>query len=152
MKVILKKDMSSLGGYGEIVNAARGYARNYLIPRGIAIEATPGNLRQLDSERSAYVKKVAARVADAEKLASELEAVSLIFERKAGEDEKLFGSVTTHDIEEALKSKGFASIDRKAISLNEPIKTIGSHVAAVKLHPEVSANIKIEVLVEAVKE
>jgi large subunit ribosomal protein L9 len=152
MKVILKKDMSSLGGYGEVVTAARGYARNYLIPRGMAIEATPGNLRQLDSERAAYVKKVAARVADAEKLASELEAVSLSFERKAGEDDKLFGSVTTHDIEEALKSKGFASIDRKAISLKEPIKTIGSHAVAVKLHPEVSANIKIEVLVEAVEE
>ncbi len=152
MKVILKKDMSPLGGYGEVVTAARGYARNYLIPRGMAIEATPGNLRQLDSERVAYVKKVAAKVADAEKLASELEAVSLSFERKAGEDDKLFGSVTTHDIEEALKSKGFQSIDRKAISLTEPIKTVGSHVAAVKLHPEVSANIKIEVVVEAVEE
>ncbi len=152
MKVILKKDMSSLGGYGETVNAARGYARNYLIPRGMAVEATPGNLRQLESERVAYVKKVAAGVADAEKLAAALEAVSLSFERKAGEEDKLFGSVTTHDIEEALKSKGFDSIDRKAITLGEPIKTIGTHVAAVKLHPEVSANIKIEVVVEAVKE
>ncbi len=148
MKVILKKDMSSLGGYGEVVNAARGYARNYLIPRGMAVEATPGNLRQLDSERVAYVKKVSARKHDAEKLASELEAVSLTFERKAGEDDKLFGSVTTHDIEEALKSKGFGSVDRKAITLGEPIKTIGSHVAAVKLYPEVSANIKIEVVKE----
>lgn len=152
MKVILKKDMSSLGGYGEVVNAARGYARNYLIPRGIAIEATPGNLRQLDSERAAYVKKVAAKVADAEKLVAELEAVSLSFERKAGEDSKLFGSVTTHDIEEALKAKGFASIDRKAITLGEPIKTVGTHAASVKLHPEVSASIKVEVVAEAAKE
>ncbi len=152
MKVILKKDMSSLGGYGDIVNAARGYARNYLIPRGIAIEATPGNLKQLDSERDAYVKKVAAKAADATKLAAELEALSLSFERKAGEDDKLFGSVTTHDIEEALKAKGFASIDRKSITLAEPIKTAGAHVAAVKLHPEVSANVKVEVVAEAAKE
>ena len=152
MKVILKKDMSSLGGYGEVVSAARGYARNYLIPRGIAIEATPGNLRQLDSERDAYVKKVSAMAADAEKLAAELGAVSLSFERKAGEDDKLFGSVTTHDIEEALKSKGFASIERKAITLGEPIKTLGAHLASVKLHPEVSASVKVEVVAEAAKE
>ncbi len=149
MKVILKKEVADIGGYGETVKVARGYARNYLIPKGFAIEATPGNLRQLDAEREAYMGKVAAHKEAAEKLANELEAVSLSFERKVGEDEKLFGSVTTHDIEEALKSRGFQHVEKRDITLEEPVKKIGSYTVAVKLHPEVSAKIKLEVVEEA---
>ncbi len=149
MKVILKKEVVDIGGYGETVKVARGYARNYLIPKGLAVEATPGNLKQLDAEREAYHGKLAAQKEAADKLAGELEAVSLSFERKVGEDDKLFGSVTTHDIEEALKSKGLQNVEKKDITLEEPVKKIGSYTAAVKLHQEVSVKIKLEVVGES---
>lgn len=148
MKVILKQETSELGAYGDIVTVARGHARNYLIPKGLAVEATPGNLRQFEAEKDAFFKKLAARKEELEKLSGELSAVTLTFTRKVGEDEKLFGSVTVHDIEDGLKGKGFDKVERKSILMAEPIKQLGVHTVEIKLHPEVTASISVEVVKE----
>ncbi|MBI5492664.1 MAG: 50S ribosomal protein L9 [Deltaproteobacteria bacterium] len=147
MKVILKKDMDKLGHYGDQVKVADGYARNFLIPKGLAVTATLGNMRQFEAEKDAFMRKAAVKKEKADKLSAELEGVTLSFSRKAGEDEKLFGSVTSHDIEEALKAKGF-EVEKKDILLAEPIKALGSFTVAVKLHSRVTANLKIEVAKE----
>ncbi|MDP2689714.1 MAG: 50S ribosomal protein L9 [Deltaproteobacteria bacterium] len=147
MKVILKTEVENLGSFGAQVRVAQGYARNYLIPKGLAVEATPGNINQFNAEKEAYLKKAQARKEKAEKLKGELEAISLAFTRKAGEDEKLFGSVTVHDIESGLSSKGF-EIERKNILLEEPIKAVGQYTVAVKLHPEVTATVQVGVAKE----
>ena len=147
MKVILKKDIDKLGHYGDQVKVAEGYARNFLIPKGLAVSATLGNTRQFEAEKDAFMRKATVKKEKADKLAAEIEGVSLSFSRKAGEDEKLFGSVTSHDIEEALKAKGF-EVEKKDILIAEPIKALGSFTVAVKLHSRVTANLKVEVAKE----
>ncbi|MBI5559762.1 MAG: 50S ribosomal protein L9 [Deltaproteobacteria bacterium] len=147
MKVILKDDIENLGGIGDTVKVAEGYARNYLFPRNLAVEATEGNLRQAGAEKDARGKKVARLKEDAEKLKGGLSTVELNFQRKAGEDEKLFGSVTSMDIEAALKEKGYA-IDKKNILLGEPIKALGILMVPVRLYPGVKAEIKVNVTKE----
>ena len=147
MKMILRKEVPSLGNYGDVVKVATGYARNYLIPKGIAVEATSGNLKQFEAEKGAYLRKEADRKKKAEALKGGIESVTLSFARKAGDDERLFGSVTSHDIEEALKAKGF-EVERKEIALKEPIKTIGLHTVTVKLHSGVSADVRIDIVKE----
>ncbi len=147
MKVILKSEVENLGSFGDQVKVALGYARNYLIPKGIAIEATPGNINQFNAEKEAYMKKAQVRKEGAEKLKAAIEATTLSFTRKAADDDRLFGSVTVHDIENELASKGF-KIERKHIHLEEPIKSAGQFTVKVKLHPEVSAEVQIEVAKE----
>ena len=147
MKMILRKEVPSLGNYGDVVKVTTGYARNYLIPKGIAVEATSGNLKQFEAEKGAYLRKEVDRKKKAEALKGGIESVTLSFARKAGDDERLFGSVTSHDIEEALKAKGF-EVERKEIALKEPIKTIGLHTVTVKLHSEVSADVRIDIVKE----
>src|SRR4030067_3163441 len=144
MKVILKTEVENLGSFGDQVRVAFGYARNYLIPKGIAIEATPGNINQSNAEKEAHLKKAQVRKEGAEKLKTAIEAATLSFTRKAADDDKLFGSVTVHDIESELASKGF-KIERKHIHLEEPIKTAGQFTVGVKLHPEVTAEVRVEV-------
>lgn len=148
MKVILKKDVDKLGHYGDQVKVAEGYARNFLIPQGFAVAATLGNMRQFEAEKDAFMRKAAVKKEKADKIASDIEGVTLSFSRKSGEDEKLFGSVTSHDIEEALKAKGF-EVEKKDIILAEPIKALGLFTVAIKLHSRVTANLKIEVSKEA---
>lgn len=147
MNVIMKKHVENLGNFGDVVRVAEGYARNYLIPRGLAVEATGGNVKQLNAEKDAFIRKEKLRKESAEKLKTQLDALSLGFTRKAGEDERLFGSVTSHDIEEAIKQKGF-SVEKKDIILKEPIKTVGLHTVSVRLYPEVIANISVDVAKE----
>lgn len=147
MKVILKESIPSLGSFGDVVKVADGYARNYLIPRNIAIEASKSNLRQFEAERVAWDRKAQNIKEEAEKLARELEPLELNFPKKAGEDEKLFGSVTSMDIEAELKQKGF-DIDRKNILMDEPIKKLGVYTVGIKLHSEVTTNIKVWVVKE----
>lgn len=147
MKVILKKEVENLGNFGDQVRVAEGYARNYLIPKGLATPATPGNIKQLEAEKEAFSRKAQVKKEQAERTKSGIEAVSLSFTRKAGEDERLFGSVTAHDIEEALKAKGF-EVEKKDIVISEPIKTIGQFTVAVKLHSQVTANITVGVVKE----
>ncbi len=145
MEVILKKDVTNLGNYGDTLRVAPGYARNYLIPGGFAIAATPGNLRQFNAEREAYLKKEAEKRAVAEKSAAGFEGIELTFERKTSEEEKLFGSVTSADIVQALHEKGFKDVDKKQVHVAEPIKHLGSHEVEIKFYGGVSAVIKIEV-------
>lgn len=147
MRLILKKEIENLGNFGDIVKVAPGYGRNFLIPQGFATEVTPGNMKQFEAEKEAFLKKAVVKKDKAEQLKLSLESISLSFARKTGEDDKLFGSVTVHDIESALKAKGY-EFERKDILLSEPLKSLGQTSVAVKLHPQVTANITVEVVKE----
>lgn len=144
MQIILQEDVDKLGNRGEVVTVAEGYARNFLLPRKMALEATAGNMKRLEKMRAAFAKKEAVEKGDAEKLAEMLAAVSLELTRKSGENDQLFGSVTSADISEALAAKGF-TIDKKKITLAEPIKTIGEFEVPIKLHREIAATVKLAV-------
>jgi len=148
MQIILQEDVDKLGNRGEVVDVAEGYARNFLLPRKLAMLATPGNLKRLERMRVVFAKREATEKGDAEKLAVILGGVALTIARKAGENDQLFGSVTTADISEALAKQGY-TIDRRKIQLSEPIKTIGDYQVPVKLHREIVANVKLTVSREA---
>ena len=148
MKVILTKDITALGHLGTVVDVAKGYARNYLIPQGLAMEATKGNLAQVEQVKgkSAAVRATEEQAALA-KIAT-LEGVSVTIAQRVGEGERLYGSVTAAMIAEALEAKGF-DLDRKQLDLEEPIKKLGTYEVAVRLAPEVKGTITVEVLAEA---
>ena len=147
MRIILKSEVDNLGTFGDIVRVAPGYARNYLIPRGMAAEATAGNLKQFEAEKGAFLKKMEVKKEAAEALKARLDAVTLTFSKKTSEEGKLFGSVTAHDIEEGLKAKGF-EIERKNIVLPDHIKALGQHKVSVKLLSQVVASITVDVTKE----
>ena len=147
MKVILRQEIDSLGRFGDQIKVATGYARNYLIPKGLAVEASNGNLRQLEAEKAAYLKKTQVHKEKAEGLKGEIEALTLTFARKAGEDDKLFGSVTAHDIEAELKKRGF-ELEKKAILLHDHIKALGQFTVPLRLYSGVSAALKVEITKE----
>ncbi|MEW5802421.1 MAG: 50S ribosomal protein L9 [bacterium] len=145
MEVILQKTVSSLGEIGQVVNVAPGYARNYLIPKKLAIKATPRNIALLGKQES-FIKAAQAKARkECTDLASQLERLSFTFARKSGENDRLFGSVTNADIAEALKKEGI-EIDKKKIVLEDPIKILGIYKVPVKLHPEVTAQLKVWVV------
>jgi large subunit ribosomal protein L9 len=144
MQVILEKDFDELGLEGDLVTVAAGYARNFLIPKNIAMEATPGNLKAFElKKKKIEVKRLRAKE-EAEKLAAALEGVSLVFNEKAGEEGKLYGSVTSMDIAEAIEKKGIV-VDRKKIVIDKPIKTIGEYNVLIKVYPNVTSTVKVEV-------
>ncbi|MDH3493228.1 MAG: 50S ribosomal protein L9 [Acidobacteriota bacterium] len=145
--ILLKEDIESLGGRGEIVTVRAGYARNYLLPRGYAILATKGNVKQVEQERGALLKKAAEERSTAEAQLSVMQSLRFSFERKAGESGTLFGSVTSMDIEDALKQKGY-EVDRRKIVLKSPIKELGDYVVPVKLHRDVTLELPISVTAE----
>jgi large subunit ribosomal protein L9 len=147
MKVILKADIERLGKVGDVVTVAAGYARNFLMPRDMALEATEKNLARIEVDKKRYVKVQAKARQDAEALAAKLGTLSLTIRQAAGESDKLFGTVTTMDIAAALEKEGFA-IDRRQISVEEPIKTLGIYTVPVRLAPEVSAALKVWVVRE----
>jgi large subunit ribosomal protein L9 len=144
MQIILQEDVEKLGTRGQVVEVARGYARNFLLPRNLALEATPGNMKRLEKMRATFAKKEASEKADAQKLADMLSGVSIELVRKSGENDHLFGSVTSADISEALEAKGH-KVDKKQIVLAEPIKSIGDYEIPVKLHREVTTSVKLSV-------
>jgi len=144
MKLILKENIENLGQIGDIVKVAPGYARNYLLPKGLAIEATAKNAKALDHAKRQMAYKKNKALESAKNLAEKLSAVNVTLSHKAGEEGKLFGSVTTMEIAEFLKAQGF-DIDRKKIVLPEAIKQVGEYTLTVKIHPEVSASIKVTV-------
>ena len=148
MQIILQEDVEKLGNRGELVDVAAGYARNYLLPRKLGIEATPGNMKRLERMRVTFAKKEASEKGAAQTLADSLQGVSLTFARKAGENEQLFGSVTSADITEALEAQGY-HIDRRKITLADPIKLVGEYEIPVKLHREITTNLKVAVTKEA---
>ncbi|MGZ6291579.1 MAG: 50S ribosomal protein L9 [Syntrophales bacterium] len=148
MKVILKQNVDSLGKAGEAVKVADGYARNYLIPKGLAVEASNWSLKALENEKKQILKKLETERKKAEVMIERLAGVALSLTRRVGEQDKLFGSVTTKDIEQSLQELGI-EIDRKMIILEEPIKTPGEFLAKIKLQPGVTTEIKVTVIGEA---
>ena len=145
MKVILVEDVKALGKSGDQVNVAEGYARNFLIPKKLALGNTPANQRVYENEAKARVKKHAKEKADAQAVAEKLGGLSLTISRMAGEDDKLFGSVTNGDIAEALAKEGH-KIDKRDIELADHLKALGIFEVPVKLHPEVTAMVKVWVV------
>lgn len=147
MKVILRKNFDQLGKVGEVVNVKDGYARNFLIPRQIAYQATAGNIRALEEEKKQIQKKDAKELEEAQKLQVELEKVSVSIPVKVGEEDKIFGTVTSQMIVDSLKEKGF-DIDKRKVEITEPIKALGIYSVTVKLHANVIATVKTWVVRE----
>jgi len=147
INVLLRDDMDNLGGRGEIVKVRAGYARNYLLPQKLASLASKGNIKQIEVERSALLKKSANEKSTADAQAEQMKDISLTFERRAGEGGTLFGSVTSMDIADALKAKGY-EIDRRKIVLKDAIKETGDFTVNVKLHREVTLEIPVTVTAE----
>ena len=146
-KILLREDVDDLGSRGEIVRVRAGYARNYLLPRKLAVEATAGNVKQIERERTVLLKKEAGERATADAQAERMRSLVLSFERKSGEQGALYGSVTSMDIAEALKAKGY-EIDRHRIHLREPLKRIGDFTVPLRLHREVTVELQVKVSAE----
>jgi large subunit ribosomal protein L9 len=151
MEVILKEDVSKLGSRGDVVKVAEGYGRNFLLPRKLAIEATAGNKQVIDQMRASALRRSAKEKEQAEELSKQFDGLTVSFQRRSGEQEQLFGSVTSGDIAEALEKKGF-NLDRRKIQLHEPLKTIGEFMVPIKLHKDVTAHLKVVIEKEAAKE
>ena len=147
MDIIQRQDVEKLGQAGEAVTVKDGYARNFLLPRGLAYQATDSNKRRLEGERAQRGKKHAAEAAAAGEIAVKLETLSITFTMKAGEGDKLFGSVTAGDVADRLKTEGF-DIDKKAIELAEPLKALGVYKVPVRLHADVKPELRVWVVRE----
>jgi large subunit ribosomal protein L9 len=145
MKVILKEDVKNIGSMGAVVNVADGYGRNYLIPKNLAVEANPKNIKRFEHEKNIILEKARKIKNNQEDLSHKISKLSLTIEANAGEDGKLFGSVTSKDITEALAKQGIDIDKRKIVLPEETIKRIGTYTIQVKLHPEVTASIQLEV-------
>jgi large subunit ribosomal protein L9 len=144
VKIILRQGIEKLGVEGDVVNVRAGYARNYLLPKGFAYEATPTNIRRLEAERQRQEERARRDYLEARRRAKALESVSLTFEARAGEESKLFGSITTADIAERLNQQGLDfEVDRRQIELEEPIRTLGVFSVPIRLHSEVRPEIKV---------
>ena len=147
IEVILREDVKSLGRAGELVRVRPGYARNFLLPKGLAYEASEGNKKRIAAETKARATRVEADKAEAQAFAARLAAANVTLTGKAGEEGKLFGSVTAQDVADAL-AKQQIQVDRRKIELEHPIKTLGSHAVVVRLHPEVHAEVRVQVVAE----
>ena len=149
MKVILQKDVKGLGKAGDIANASDGYARNYLIPKGLAVEASSGNLNTVKQQKQAEEKRKAEELAEAEKLKERLEKLTVTIKAKSGEGGRLFGSITNKEIADMLKKQHQITLDKRKISLPEPIKDLGETVVEVKVYPNVAGTLNVKVQAEA---
>src|SRR6201996_3040269 len=148
MEVILKEDVNNLGHRGDVVKVADGYGRNYLLPKKLAMEATAANKAVIEQMKASAVRRSAKEKGEAEALVQQLNNVTLVFDRKVGENDHLFGSVTSADIATALEAKGF-NIDRRKVQLEDPLKQVGEFHVPVKLHREVTAHVAVTVKGEA---
>jgi large subunit ribosomal protein L9 len=148
MEVILKEDVARLGSRGDVVRVAEGYGRNFLLPRRLAIEASADNKKVVEQMRAAAVRRSAKEKAQAEELSKQFDGLSVSFQRRSGEHDQLFGSVTSGDLADALEKKGF-NIDRRKIQLHEPLKSLGEFAVPVKLHKDVTAHLKVVIGKEA---
>ena len=144
---ILREDIKTLGRAGEMVRVKPGYARNYLLPKGLAYEATEGNRKRIAAETRVRAARNQAEQSEAERVAGSLSGLTLTLKGKAGEEGKLFGSITSQDIADALAREGY-SFDRRRIELEHPIKTTGTHAVSLRLHPEVHAELRVSVVAE----
>ena len=145
MKVILKEDVKNIGSMGQIIDVADGFGRNYLVPRGLAVEANIKNMKSLEHEKKVIQEKAKKIKNQAQDLASRISHATLVIKAKAGEEGKLFGSVTTMDIAEQLKNEGI-DIDKKKISIEETIKRLGSYAVKVRIHPEIVSEVNVQVV------
>jgi large subunit ribosomal protein L9 len=145
MKVILLKDVKGTGVKGDVVNISDGYARNFLFPKGLAVEATKSNLNELKNKERAQQKRIEQEKQEARELAKKISEITLVIKAKSGENGKLFGSVTNKEIAQELKKQHNITIDRKKIVLNEPIKQLGQMDLEVKLYPEISGKLTVKV-------
>jgi len=143
MKVILQQDVKGSGKKGDIVNVSDGYARNFLFPRGLAIEANEANLKNLKNKKEAEAHRKAQELEQAKALAAKMKGLSVEITAKAGENGKLFGSITNKEIAEALNKQHKIKVDRKKIVLDEPIKSLGELTVEVKVYPEISSQLKV---------
>ncbi|HEY5039935.1 MAG TPA: 50S ribosomal protein L9 [bacterium] len=144
MKVLLKQDVKKIGKKGELLEVKEGYARNFLIPNGLAIEAIGGAMKQVEEQNKAKERHKAKEKGEASALADKMQKVSIVLKHKAGEEGRLFGSITAAEIADALKPKGF-EVDKKKIVLEEPIRLVGQYSVKLKLHPEVIATLSVTV-------
>jgi large subunit ribosomal protein L9 len=142
MEIILREDVEKLGTRGSVVKVANGYARNFLLPKRLAVAATESNKKIVEQEREAYLRREAKAKGDAEDLARLMANVTLTFRQRVGENEHLFGSVTAKDIADALEAQRF-HIDRRKVHLDEPIRTLGQHKVSLRLHRDVSTDINV---------
>ena len=147
MEVILKEDVNKLGQRGDVVKVADGYGRNFLLPKKLAMEATAANKVVIEQMKQSAVRRSAKEKSEAELLVTQLNQVELVFERRVGENEHLFGSVTASEIAHALEGKGF-TIDRRKLQLEEPLRQLGEFHVPIKLHREVTAHVKVTVKAE----
>ena len=147
MEIILREDVETLGARGEVVKVAAGYARNYLLPKRLAVPATEANKKIVEQERQAHLRREAKLKSEAEDLSKIIGGVTVTIAQKAGENDQLFGSVTAKDIAEALEKQNF-TVDRRKIVLDEPIKQLGEHKIPVRLHREVTTEITVQVVKE----
>ena len=148
MKVILTKDLDNLGKAGSLVEVKTGYGRNYLLPRELAVLATAKNIRQLEHQKSGILARAAKEKQNMAAIAQKISAIEVKFTRKVGDQNKLFGSVTSKDVHEQLVAQGYP-IERKQVHMPEPLKEVGTHEVEVKLHPEVTVKLKVTVGAEA---
>lgn len=147
MKVILLKDVKDIGKKGELIEAKDGYARNFLLPRGLAVEATASNIRELDHQNKAKEKRDAEALTEAHELKAQLEKEKLVMKVRAGDAGRIFGSVTSMDIEKGLKDLGY-KLKRKDIQLEQPLKTLGEHEVTIRVHPRVRARLQLSLVGE----
>jgi len=150
MEVILKEDVAKLGARGDVVKVAEGYGRNYLLPRKLAIEASTANKAVIEQMKAAALRRSAKEKTQAEELAKQFDGLFVSFQRRSGEHDQLFGSVTSGDIAEALARKGFA-VDRRKIQLHESLKTLGEFTVPIRLHKDVTSHLKVVIEKEAVE-
>ena len=144
MEIILREDVEKLGTRGDVVKVAAGYARNFLLPKKLAVPATDSNRKIVEQERQAHLRKEAKLVGEAQELAKLMGSVSVSISRKAGENDQLFGSVTAADISDALAAQNY-SVERRKIHLDEPIRTLGEHKVTVRLHRDVTTEVTVNV-------
>ena len=147
MQVLLREDLDKLGRRGDVVKVAPGYARNYLLPKGLAMPVTPGNMKRLEQEHRALTVRHDREKKSAEELARRIAEVSCTIVKKVGENDVLYGAVTTQEIGEVLDKEGI-DVDRRRIHLEEPIKALGVYTVPIRIHPEVSADLKVWVVRE----
>ena len=148
MEVILKQDVPKLGSRGDVVKVAEGFGRNYLLPRKLAIEASAGNKKVIEQMKAAALRRSAKEKSQAEELSKQFDGLAVTFQRRSGEHDQLFGSVTSGDIADALAKKGF-DVDRRKVQLHEPLKTLGEFTVPLRLHKDVTSHLKVMIEKEA---
>ena len=148
MKIVLREDVDKLGDRGQVLNVAAGYARNFLFPKALAFPATAGNMRQIELRKKVWVVREAKEAEDATKLAARIAEIKIVVGKKVGENDALYGSVTSQEIADLLKAKG-VEVDRRKIQLHDPIRSLGTFSVPIKIHRQVNASVSVQVIPES---